>query len=171
MRTSTLSIMSDQSTPDIETTPSPAVSSLRSRFEKLASESSADVPFKRPPSSLATHDTLDAPSHHARTPSNASDHPPSFLRPASSSTSDMTAALRRPPPPPPSHRSVSPSPSFTTSPLIRPVPDSTSSSAIPEVNVVNERAQVVKPTVQRKPPPPPPPSQRKSAEGLSNKFQ
>lgn len=164
--------MSGQSPPDIETSPSPAVSSLRSRFEKLASVSSGDVPYKRPSSSLAVHDSLDSSHRHGRTPSNASDHPPTtpFLHPTTSS-SDMSTSLRRPPPPPPSNRSVSPAPSITSSPLIRPIPDDVQPPAIPEVNVVNERSQIVKPVLQRKPPPPPPPSQRKSAEGLSNKFQ
>ncbi|CAL1701914.1 unnamed protein product [Somion occarium] len=163
--------MSGPHPPDVETTPSPAVSSLRSRFEKLATEAAVEAPFKRPPSSLSVHDSSDSSIHHARTASNASDHPPpsQYLRPVSSS-SDMKAGIRRPAPPPPSHRAASPSPHPSSSPLIRPVPDSIQPALLPEVNVVDERS-LSKPALQRKPPPPPPPLQRRSAEGLSNKFQ
>ena len=107
----------------IESTPPPAVSSLRSRFEQLAVDSLSRTQFgllsveplsPRPRAISGTQETRPQHGH---------------LRSASSS-SDLNTGAKRPPPPPPPPRgsikpgfsSASPSPSPSASPLLRPVP-------------------------------------------------
>ncbi|RPD62171.1 hypothetical protein L227DRAFT_51701 [Lentinus tigrinus ALCF2SS1-6] len=159
----------------IETSASPAVSSLRSRFEKLAADSSTpSTSSLKPPGTPNTHLAVPlsprlrpAPEHN-REPSDSSIH---SLRPVSSS-SDLKASPKRPPPPPPlrpSSRAPSPA-NPRLSPLLRPVHDPSPSlfeyDATPEPSSVVDKAALL----SRRPPPPPPahdhPAQR--ASGVSS---
>ena len=162
--------MAAENTSDgIESAPSPAVSSLRSRFERLAADSTPASPSPsslKPSASLhhlgpvppsprlrpllhpeGEHDTL---YPEPRSPS---------LRPASSA-SDLKAAAKRPPPPPPVRpTSRAPSPANPRlSPLVRPVLDSTISP--PENDPLSEppSASTRPASAARRPPPPPPPA-------------
>jgi hypothetical protein len=116
----------------IESTPPPAVSSLRSRFEQLAADS-----FSRPQSALLVPDPS---SPRPRAVSGTQEPRPQqhgHLRSASSS-SDLNTGIKRPPPPPPpppraSSRSSlvsSAAPTPSASPLLRPVPIPNSSNAL-----------------------------------------
>ncbi|KAI9059017.1 hypothetical protein FKP32DRAFT_1181093 [Trametes sanguinea] len=158
----------DPSSDGIESAPSPAVSSLRSRFEKLAADSSAaptTPSASLKPSGSVHHLAAVPPSPRLKPllhpdPDHPSLEPRSpLLRPASSA-SDLKAATKRPPPPPPGRPSSrAPSPAnVRVSPLVRPVPDSSSGST-PEHEPLSEPASVVaKPSSAiRRPPPPPPP--------------
>nr|VWO96820.1 Heme/hemoglobin uptake outer membrane receptor PhuR [Ganoderma boninense] len=99
-----------QASDGIETAPPPAVSSLRSRFEKLAADSSTSPNASlKPgpahsflaPASIPSSPRLkptSVPSEHDR---DASEQHPHFLHPSSSS-SDLRTPGKRPPPPPPS---------------------------------------------------------------------
>ncbi len=157
----------EQPADGIESAPSPAVSSLRSRFEKLAAESSpAPSTSSLKPSGSVQHLAAVPPSPRLRAYSPADgDHDspvprsPS-LRPVSSG-SDLKAATKRPPPPPPirpSSRAPSPA-NLRASPLMHPIPDS---SVVPleheplsesvSVSSVSSRAA----SISRRPPPPPP---------------
>ncbi|KAF8826258.1 hypothetical protein HHX47_DHR5000077 [Lentinula edodes] len=116
-------------TPDIESSPTPAVKNLLSRFESLAVDNSATASQRK---SLQ----VPMPPSPARAPSDASSPAVSpGLRTVSSSsslkssTSDTNVSTKRPPPPPPPSstrsysRGLSPAPpSPSVSPLLRPVP-------------------------------------------------
>ncbi|KAI0922136.1 hypothetical protein AcW2_006915 [Taiwanofungus camphoratus] len=158
--------MDSSPSPDIESPPPPAVSSLRSRFEKLAADT-ASIPAKRPTS---TYDLLspEPPSPRPRALSSSSDFRPESqtLRPATSS-SDLRTGARKPPPPPParSSRAASPVPP-TSSPLLRAVPDPQSSPLIHEPSLPPEPRSVSpnKAALISRKPPPPPPFQRSKLE-------
>lgn len=146
----------------IESTPPPAVSSLRSRFEQLAADTAAAAVAKRPASTYGLL-TLEPPSPRPRASSGHNDPKPDpqSLRPASSS-SDLKAGLKRPPPPPPARSSRAPSPAPNASPLLRPVaPNDPPSSPLIHEATLPSNAPSVSPhksgSLSRKPPPPPPP--------------
>ncbi|KAH9843546.1 uncharacterized protein C8Q71DRAFT_3565 [Rhodofomes roseus] len=166
------------SSPDIESTPPPAVSSLRSRFEQLAAGSSAGPAPKRP---ISTHGLLTpeplSPRPRAASGSNELRPDARSLRPTSSS-SDLKTGTKRPPPPPPGRSSRAPSPApAVSSPLLRATlaADPPSSPLVHETTLPTSRP--VSPNksapLSRKPPPPPPPHFREphsevtSAERLS----
>ncbi|KAI0637568.1 hypothetical protein C8Q77DRAFT_375154 [Trametes polyzona] len=152
----------------IESTPPPAVSSLRSRFEKLAADASpaSSSASSLKPSGSAHHLTPVPPSPRLRP------HPPAegehdspvprspLLRPVSSA-SDLKAATKRPPPPPPvrpSSRAPSPA-NPRVSPLVHPVSDSTIPP--PEHELLSESISTSSvssraASISRRPPPPPP---------------
>ncbi|KAF8905753.1 Endonuclease/exonuclease/phosphatase [Gymnopilus junonius] len=105
--------------PAIDSESLPAVQSLRSKFERMASETSNNINSIRP-SSTSDHLAL---------------KPPPSPRPRATSSSQVVLSLpesthlptKRPPPPPPPPRgsklaAPSPTPSASTSPLLRPVP-------------------------------------------------
>ena len=150
---------SEHTTDGIETTASPAVSSLRSRFERLAADAS---PSLKPPSTphlsaspLPLSPRL-APTHvleHARAPSDISLN---VLHPSSSSSDLRAAAAKRPPPPPPPLRAPSPA-NVGRSPLLRPVPDPAPSTLDHDLHA-GSLPTTPKPPSLRRPPPPPPPS-------------
>lgn len=146
--------MFTQSPPEVEQTPTPAVSSLRSKFEQLAVNSSTTSLNRL----SGSYDLLspDSGSPRPRSMSISTERPPSSprsLRPAASS-SDLNVGGKRPPPPPPprSSKGNSPVPSVNSSPLLQPVatgsgpPSPTSSFSLSNKAVL----------LQRKPPPPPP---------------
>ncbi|TFK80731.1 hypothetical protein K466DRAFT_368117 [Polyporus arcularius HHB13444] len=144
----------------IETAPPPAVSSLRSRFEKLAADSSpASSSSLKPPPAGNTH--LAVPpsprlrTAHERESSDSSIH---SLHSASSS-SDLKATAKRPPPPPPVRPSSrAPSPANPRgSPLLRPVADASPSLVDHDISA-EPTSPALKPSLlARRPPPPPPP--------------
>ncbi|KZT67027.1 hypothetical protein DAEQUDRAFT_427886 [Daedalea quercina L-15889] len=149
--------------PDIESTPPPAVSSLRSRFEQLAAGSNAGQGPKRPLSSYGLL-TPQPPSPRPRAASGSNELKPDArsLR-STSSSSDLKTGTKRPPPPPPgrSSRAASPAPPMS-SPLLRPTPVAEpplSSPLIHETTLPNSRSVSPNKTasLSRKPPPPPPP--------------
>ena len=160
----------------IETAAPPAVSSLRSRFEKLAADSSAASTSSLKPPASGSHSHLAVPPsprlrpapEHERDPSDSSIH---SLRPATS-FSDLKATAKRPPPPPPFRPpSRAPSPANPrVSPLLRPVPDP--SPSLIDHNLPAEPVSVAAKAalLSRRPPPPPPahdlPGQR--ASGVSS---
>ncbi|OBZ71955.1 Synaptojanin-1 [Grifola frondosa] len=145
------------SPPDIES-PSPAVSSLRSRFEKLAADTSL-ASTARPIGShgLLTPEPL-SPRPRAMSSSVNDSYPDSIsqqtLR-AASSSSDLKAGYKRPPPPPPLRTSRASSPATPgASPLLRPVPDPPSSQH--DSTPIVESNPVKYAQLSRKPPPLPP---------------
>ncbi|TBU29124.1 hypothetical protein BD311DRAFT_757015 [Dichomitus squalens] len=150
-----------QQSDGIETTPPPAVSSLRSRFEKLAADSSAPAPSTLKPSTPLT------PAPAPLTPSPRPVHAPElesnnhYLHPASSS-SDLRSLAKRPPPPPPLRpTSRAPSPALNRSPLLLPSsPARIESDLPPESTPVPSKAAAL----ARRPPPPPPLSQDHSTQ-------
>lgn len=101
----------------IESTPPPAVSSLRSKFEHLA--------VVTPPSLARTHLGLssDPTGPRPRAVSGSQETRPQYghLRSASSSSDLRTDSKRPPPPPPRASKPVRPS-SPALPPLLRPVP-------------------------------------------------
>lgn len=107
----------------IESAPTPSIKSLKSKFEKLAHESSkSSGPPPATPKSYSTSSSL-SPQLHSRHPqddqsSSRAPHPQ--LRNASSN-SDLSSGQKRAPPPPPPSRSAKKS-SPAASPLLRPVP-------------------------------------------------
>lgn len=145
-----------QSPPEVEQTPIPAVSSLRSKFEKLATESSSSTSLHR---LSVGHDLLspDSGSPRPRAMSISTERPPSSPRSlrAAASSSDLKVGGKKPPPPPPprSSKGNSPAPSVTSSPHLQPVAPASGppSPTIPPVSL-NKAA-----LLQRKPPPPPSP--------------
>ncbi|KAI1792520.1 hypothetical protein LXA43DRAFT_324471 [Ganoderma leucocontextum] len=151
----------------IEAVPPPAVSSLRSRFEKLAADSSPSSNASLKPSPAPTHSFLaptPIPSSPRLRPTPTPEHDRDlfeqnthFLHPSSSS-SDLRTLGKRPPPPPPSPLrppSRTPSPAPIRSPLFRPV-----SPAIADPDVPPECLSVAaKAAALARRPPPPPPSQ------------
>ncbi|CCM00274.1 uncharacterized protein FIBRA_02304 [Fibroporia radiculosa] len=148
--------------PDIESTPPPAVSSLRSRFEQLAADTASQLTTKRPMSSYGLL-TAEPASPRPRASSGFNDPRPDIhiLRPASSS-SDLKTGVKRPPPPPParSSRASSPAPP-PLSPLLRPVPASDPPSLLlGSESTAPSSVRPVSPnksgSLSRKPPPPPP---------------
>lgn len=146
-----LPIMSSPS--DIESTPAPAVSSLRSRFEKLAADSSKTA-TQRPVSSYGLL-TTDPPSPRPRTRSGTYDPKPDThsLRAASSSSDLRTTKI------PPSQLSPSAGSSRATSPA-PPIPNfqTRPPSEHPSQEVVSVASASTTPlTTPKKPPPPPPP--------------
>lgn len=156
--------MPADSPPDVEETPIPAVSSLRSKFEQLAVDSSPTISVHKATSS---HDLL-VPEPGSPRPRAMSNHDqrsaspvhPRALRTAAS-ISDLqsgTNTKKQPPPPPPRSRGNSPAASVKASPLLRPVADSPLASSIPPIPSTDaspSRAALL----ARKPPPPPPPAQ------------
>ena len=145
---------SEQPSDAIETAAPPAVSSLRSRFEKLAAESSPSL--KPSPSGSHLSPVPSSPRlsaspapDHGRIPSDASVR---SLH-SSSSTSDLKAGAKRPPPPPPPLRAPSPA-NPRRSPLLRSVPDHTPSPSEPDLLL--DTPLTPKPASLRRPPPPPP---------------
>lgn len=115
---------------DIDSESLPAVKSLRSKFERMASETSNNNHSIRP-SHTSEHlavRPLSSPRPRATSNSQVDLSPPdsSHLRASSSSSDLKTAATKRLPPPPPPRGSKlaapSPTPSASTSPLLRPVP-------------------------------------------------
>lgn len=154
--------------PDIESTPPPAVSSLRSRFEQLAASSTSPASGPKPP--LSTHGLLLTPellSPRPRAASGPNDFRPDAraLRPVSSS-SDLKTVTKKPPPPPPpgrSSRAASPAPHMS-SPLLRPTlaAEPPSSPIVHETTLPNLRSPSPNKSISlaRKPPPPPPPHSR-----------
>ena len=123
-------ITAPQQSDDIET-PLPAISSLRSRFEKLAADSSAPPPDLLKPSTSLAHLTaspaprvrpLPAPEHDRDVFESGS----RYLH-ATSSSSDLRTLAKRPPPPPPLRPSfkAAPSPAPNWSPLLCPVSPAT----------------------------------------------
>ena len=155
--------MPADSPPDVEETPIPAVSSLRSKFEKLAIDSSPSASIHKTASS---HDLLvpepssprpRAMSNHDQ--SSASPVDPRALRTAASS-SDLKSsanAKRPPPPPPPRSRGSSPAASVRASPLVQAVADSPAAS-IPPVSIAPSDASPSKAALLARRPPPPPAS-------------
>ncbi|KAI0751782.1 hypothetical protein C8Q80DRAFT_597945 [Daedaleopsis nitida] len=159
---------------NIETAPPPAVSSLRSKFERLAADSSTAPSTLKPSSSHLTASPVPPsprlsaspipPSprlrptfEHDREPSDSSIH---SLRLASSS-SDLKAPTKRPPPPPPQRppsRAPSPAPP-RSSPLLRPVFD-TAQPNVDQDTSVDILAATPKASLARRPPPPPPQEHR-----------
>ncbi|KAJ3966605.1 Endonuclease/exonuclease/phosphatase [Lentinula raphanica] len=120
-------------TSDIESVPTPAVKNLLSKFESLAVDSSStsshrkslQVPTPVSPARTSPNAANSVISHGLRTVSSSSS--------LKSSTSNTSISGKRPPPPPPqspqqlttsrSHpKGLSPSPSPSVSPLLRPVP-------------------------------------------------
>ena len=159
----------------VETSPPPAVSSLRSRFEKLAADSSASAATLKPSSSQVhlspnlappSPRLAPAPEHaHDREPSDSSVH---SLR-SSTSSSDLKSPAKRPPPPPPFRppsRAASPA-NPRASPLLRPLPDAQQPSIdldpSPEPTSVAAKAALLS-----RRPPPPPPSQELRPSGVSS---
>ncbi|KAH8105418.1 Endonuclease/exonuclease/phosphatase [Cristinia sonorae] len=133
-------------TPLIETTPPPAVSNLRSKFEQLAVQASSPSP-----KSPAVRSSVLPASPRPRVLEFAdiiSDAQRPTLRPISSA-SDLRSSSLRPSPSP-----VSDSPSAPSSPRLRPTP---SSLHVPAPDPMKPTASL------RKPPPPPPPHTRPSA--------
>ncbi|KDQ53055.1 hypothetical protein JAAARDRAFT_39767 [Jaapia argillacea MUCL 33604] len=143
--------------PLVDLVPHAAVSDLKSRFEKLAHETSSPprqaggkslLSPQPPPRSASDSDDQDAPGA-----SNGS-----LLR-SSSSSSDLKSGGKRPPPPPPPSRGgakrATPSPSG--SPLIRPVPMPPSSTSMPNV-LLSSPGSGKSALLSRKPPPPPAPA-------------
>ncbi|KAI0759752.1 hypothetical protein BD413DRAFT_270234 [Trametes elegans] len=155
-----------QSADGIESAPSPAVSSLRSRFEKLAADSSVPPPA----SSLKPPGTFQHPGHVPSSPRllphgpadgdhvHPEPHSP-LLHPVSFSSDLRTGAKRPPPPPPFRPPSRAPSPANPrVSPLVHPVRDTT---PVPSDNeTASESSSIAVKTraasVSRRPPPPPP---------------
>ncbi|KAH9928823.1 uncharacterized protein B0H18DRAFT_998868 [Fomitopsis serialis] len=157
--------MDSSSSPDIESTPPPAVSSLRSRFEQLAAGSSAAPGHKRP---LSSHGLLtpEPSSPRPRAASGTDELRPDarLLRPTSSS-SDLKTGTKRPPPPPPGRSSRAPSPApLVSSPLLRPTlaAEPPSSPLVHDATLPSSRSVSPNKTasLSRKPPPPPPPHVR-----------
>ena len=153
--------MLSDSPPDVEETPTPAVSSLRSKFEKLAVDSSPKITVH----SFASSNDLLAPepgSPRPRAMSNNDQRTGSpintrALRPASSS-SDLkqgTSGRKPPPPPPPRSRGSSPAASTKASPSLRPVPDPPSSTPVPAASLTPDPNANLAALLARKPPPPP----------------
>ena len=163
---------SEQPSDAIETTAPPAVSSLRSRFERLAADSSVPPSHSPKPSTSGTHLSASpiplsprlvaspAPDH-GRIPSDSSVR---SLNPSSSS-SDLKAAAKRPPPPPPVLRAPSPA-NPRRSPLLRPVPDHTPTASEHDLHA-DIPSGTPKPSSLSRRPPPPPPTQDSSAQRSS----
>lgn len=158
---------SQSNSPDIESTPPPAVSSLRSRFEQLAASNGSPAPGPKRP--LSTHGLLTpeplSPRPRAASGSNELRPDARTLRPTSSS-SDLKTGTKRPPPPPPpgrSSRAASPAPPMS-SPLLRPVlvAEPPSSPLVHETTLPDSRSTSPSKSASlaRKPPPPPPPHAR-----------
>ncbi|EMD31787.1 hypothetical protein CERSUDRAFT_127167 [Gelatoporia subvermispora B] len=145
------------SSPDVESTPPPAVSSLRSRFEKLAADETSHSIGRQP----SNHDLLSPDSNpRPRALSGGFDSRPESevhtLR-AASSSSDLKAAAKRPPPPPPPlrpSRAASPAPP-SVSPLLQAVPEIHPPPPVPD-STPGEQVQMKLNLLSRKPPPPPP---------------
>ncbi|KZT13236.1 uncharacterized protein LAESUDRAFT_36084 [Laetiporus sulphureus 93-53] len=163
-----------QVSPGIESTPAPAVSSLRSRFEQLAADTAATSVTSRPSS---TYGYLSPDPSGSRPRANSAfieaKQDLHALRPASSS-SDLKSGTKRPPPPPPTRHSGSSSPSPRPSPLLRPViiPDPSPSPLVTEsILVLDSRpSSSVNPTaLARKPPPPPPLLEHRSESTASQR--
>ncbi|KAF8959542.1 Endonuclease/exonuclease/phosphatase [Flammula alnicola] len=118
-----------------------AVKSLRSKFEKLASETVSSQRVSGNGDLLAVA-APSSPRPRATSSSQVDGPPPDalYLR-ASSSSSDLKAPLKRVPPPPPPPRGSksvipSPLPSPSPSPLLRPVPiPPTSNSSIKDLSL------------------------------------
>jgi hypothetical protein len=146
------------SPPDSESIPSPAVSSLRSRFEQLAVDTSI-TQLKRP---ISSYDFLAPDSHVPRPraasgaygPHSADPNSSNQLRPSSSS-SDLKGT-KRPPPPPPGPRGSSKPPSPSASPLLHPSHAHHSSPTSLSSMVTLNSAIKLSSSPTRKPPPPPP---------------
>lgn len=134
-----------------------AVSALRSRFEKLAQDTSTP----RTRTALTTAKTSDSNAllspapHHLRVTSSSDGEHESPVQSIehqlrqSSSSSDLR---RRPPPPPPPARPAKPQVSISPlpSPIIRPTPITANTSPIPTLQVSDRLSLMT-----RKPPPPP----------------
>lgn len=106
---------------EIDTEPPPAVRSLRSKFERLAQETS---PNGNHGEFLAPGGLL-SPRPRASSSTFSDSHPEIHHLRSSSSSSDLKAGIKRPPPPPPSRGSKGPTSSPLlppSSPLLRPVP-------------------------------------------------
>ncbi|KAI0706882.1 hypothetical protein C8T65DRAFT_220373 [Cerioporus squamosus] len=160
----------------IETAAPPAVSSLRSRFEKLAADSSPASTSSLKPPAPGSHTHLAVPPsprlrpapEHDRESSDSSIH---SLHPSSSS-SDLKATAKRPPPPPPlrpSSRAPSPA-NPRVSPLLRPVADA--SAALVDHDITAEPASVAAKAalLSRRPPPPPPHERASGVSSLIKQF-
>ena len=171
-RDHTAAMTAPQSSDGIESAPPPAVSSLRSRFEKLAADSSVSSHPSLKPSPAPAHSFLapaSTPSSPQLRPSPIPEHDrdvseqhPHFLHPSSSS-SDVRIVGKRPPPPPPSPLcppSRTPSPAPARSPLLRPVSPAVTDLDVPQESLT-AAAKVA--ALARRPPPPPPPSQDHAA--------
>lgn len=142
--------------PPVEETHTPAVSSLRSKFEQLAvdtsksahrlsSASTQDIALLAPPDS-------GSPRPRASSTSNEQKPSPKLLR-AASSSSDLKVYERRPPPTPPQRNSQVNTPAG--SPLLRPTAlQGPESSPISSPSLLSLDAK--KALLARKPPPPPP---------------
>ncbi|KAI0640536.1 hypothetical protein C8Q79DRAFT_443107 [Trametes meyenii] len=161
----------EQTSDGIESAPSPAVSSIRLRFEKLAADSSSAPTSNtlKPPGSPRLAPVPPSPRMRPHAPAEGDHDLPvprsPALRPATSA-SDLKAGAKRPPPPPPGRPSSrAPSPANPRiSPLVRPVPDS--GTATPDHEPLSEpiSASAKAASISRRPPPPPPPSQDHSAQ-------
>ena len=108
---------------DIDSDSLQAVKNLRSKFEKLAQDSSSDLSTATAPSSPRPRATSNI---YLNLPSPVSPVGHGQLRSSSSSSDLRPPAKRAPPPPPPRASKIlnSPSPSHSpsSSPLLRPVP-------------------------------------------------
>ena len=157
-----------QSSEDIETAPPPAVSSLRSRFEKLATGSPASANASLKPSPAPAHSFLapcSIPSSPRLRPTPTPEHDrdfseqrAQFLHPSTSASDPRTVGKRPPPPPPSSLRppSRTPSPAPSRSPLLRPISPAVSDSDGPQDTPLTPSKVAA---LARRPPPPPPLSQ------------
>ncbi|THH32183.1 hypothetical protein EUX98_g2010 [Antrodiella citrinella] len=122
--------------PLIETTPPPAVSNLRNRFEQLAVQSNSSPPLKSP---IVRHSLLpSSPRPRLLDFSDSSPEPRPSIRPVSS-ISDLQSALKLAP----SRPEI---PSAPSSPLLRPT--------VPPSHSTSDTARSA--ALSRKPPPPPP---------------
>jgi hypothetical protein len=145
--------MFTESPPEVEDRPTPAVSSLRSKFEKLAVESSSTTSLNK---ITMSHDLLspDSGSPRPRAMSISTEQrPPSSPRSLRSAASSSDLKKKPPPPPPPARSSKgnSPAPSVTSSPLIRAVPMSSGPPSPTSIASPLSKAALL----QRKPPLPP----------------
>jgi hypothetical protein len=142
----------------VESVPTPAVSSLRSRFEQLAVDSTIKLPSNG-------RLTADPPSPRPRAASGSSgvqpDNPRSETLRTSSSSSDLKGSKRPPPPPP-----IRASPNAT--PLLRPTHIS-SSPSLSHIAAYGSTPNLLNMTPMKKPPPPPPPSANKLGSVLFNR--
>ncbi|EKM58956.1 uncharacterized protein PHACADRAFT_249089 [Phanerochaete carnosa HHB-10118-sp] len=139
--------------PQVEETPAPAVSSLRSKFEKLAVESSSTTSLNRLSMSQDLL-TPDSGSPRPRAMSIPDERPPSSPHSLRSASSSSDLKKKQPPPPPPrSSKGSSPAPSATSSPHVYPVPMRSEPPSPTHTAPPNRVA-----LLHRKPPPPPSPA-------------